>query len=228
MPIFDNEQDLVEHVDHNICSSLNNSSQQFDCYWIKNDDNTNLSSFPCTIYRNNFNSIFDNIEISNPNLEEQDDDNKYSYLFNPQVDQDSKSMGTVEQYSKYHVVCVGGTFDRLHLGHKILLTQTLLLFKNDDPNCEKRREIEIGVSVENLLKNKKYKELIQSFEVRRDRVLKCMKEINPKLNPKFVNVSFRLIECPRLEEFTLKFHRSLNCTSHGDQSQQIQNYKYWL
>ncbi|KAG2393984.1 hypothetical protein C9374_003748 [Naegleria lovaniensis] len=192
MPTFDNDKDLIDHVNHSICS-LNNISQQFDCYWIKRDyEHKNHSSISCSIYRNNFDSIFETIEILNAE-EDKNHDDKYSYLFNEQGDQDSKSLGTIEQYAKYHVVCVGGTFDRLHLGHKILLTQTLLLFNNNDSNCEKRREIEIGVSVDNLLKNKKYKELIQSFEVRRDKVLKCMKEINPALNLDFVNI-FELYE----------------------------------
>lgn len=57
----------------------------------------------------------------------------------------------------YDYVCLGGTFDRLHNGHKILLSIGGLLT---------RRELLVGVSSNEMLENKKLAPLILSFQSR--------------------------------------------------------------
>lgn len=59
--------------------------------------------------------------------------------------------------SLYDVVCVGGTFDRLHDGHKRLLESAML-------HCKER--LIIGVTTENMLHGKRLKEHLQSYEER--------------------------------------------------------------
>ncbi|CAG7964002.1 unnamed protein product [Penicillium nalgiovense] len=64
------------------------------------------------------------------------------------------------QYS----VVVGGTFDHLHVGHKLLLTAVALVLEPLDPGQEGR--LTIGVTGDALLVNKKYAEFLESWEER--------------------------------------------------------------
>ncbi|KAJ5812024.1 hypothetical protein N7474_008325 [Penicillium riverlandense] len=73
-----------------------------------------------------------------------------------------------QQASKpHHSVAVGGTFDHLHLGHKLLLTATALALEppgEADPNSI--RSLTIGVTGPALLVNKKYAEFLESYNER--------------------------------------------------------------
>lgn len=64
------------------------------------------------------------------------------------------------QYS----VVVGGTFDYLHVGHKLLLTAVALVLEPLDRGQEGR--LTIGVTGDALLVNKKYAEFLESWEER--------------------------------------------------------------
>ncbi|MCJ1251183.1 hypothetical protein MMC30_008414 [Trapelia coarctata] len=70
--------------------------------------------------------------------------------------------------SRYHYsVAVGGTFDHLHAGHKLLLTATALILEpatSSEP--QKERCLTIGITGDELLKNKRYAEVLESWEER--------------------------------------------------------------
>ncbi|MCJ1287454.1 hypothetical protein MMC26_006805 [Xylographa opegraphella] len=70
----------------------------------------------------------------------------------------------------YHVA-VGGTFDHLHAGHKLLLTATALILepvgnRKDSP----QRSLTIGITGDALLKNKKYPQVLETWDERQQAV----------------------------------------------------------
>ncbi|KAJ2549051.1 hypothetical protein EV175_004591, partial [Coemansia sp. RSA 1933] len=81
-------------------------------------------------------------------------------------------------WTSYPHVALGGTFDHLHVGHKILLTAGALAAT---------KRIVCGISVDTLLENKKYKEHMESYRVRELNVLlflrKVRKDIIFELSP---------------------------------------------
>lgn len=66
----------------------------------------------------------------------------------------------------YHTVALGGTFDYLHPGHKLLLHAAALLLniphKSSGPPCV----LIIGISADELLVNKKFASQLQSWDTR--------------------------------------------------------------
>lgn len=80
--------------------------------------------------------------------------------------------GTADFYDKYAVVAVGGTFDRLHAGHRLLLTAAAWA-------C--RDVLRIGITGDVLLQNKKYKHLIQSLEDRGAAAKDFALQVKPQL-----------------------------------------------
>ena len=79
----------------------------------------------------------------------------------------------IDKIFKYSKCCMGGTFDHMHLGHKILLTQACLLTRD---------VLYIGVSGDALLTKKAFREQMQSFEVRKQSVLEFISMLNPQQN----------------------------------------------
>lgn len=78
---------------------------------------------------------------------------------------------TQGQSASYDTVCLGGTFDHLHPGHKLLLAAAALLLKvplesDADNDGQKRCRYIIGVTGDALLKNKKFAEQMQSWDDR--------------------------------------------------------------
>jgi len=73
---------------------------------------------------------------------------------------------------KFDVGVLGGTFDRLHSGHKVMLTLAAMV---------SRKSLHIGISGEALLKKKKHGEYLQDFKMRKDRVLGFVSSVNPSL-----------------------------------------------
>ncbi|MCW1309262.1 MAG: pantetheine-phosphate adenylyltransferase [Candidatus Nanoarchaeia archaeon] len=74
----------------------------------------------------------------------------------------------------YKKVAVGGTWDRLHKGHDVILKKTFEIGEN----------IYIGVvASEELLKQKELKEIIEPYEKRVDNLLEYIRKLNP--NKKF-------------------------------------------
>jgi pantetheine-phosphate adenylyltransferase len=68
---------------------------------------------------------------------------------------------------KFKCVAVGGTFDRLHEGHKAMLCKA----------CEVGERVIIGVTTGKLLENKVRKELIYPYERRVDDIRKFLVSI---------------------------------------------------
>lgn len=86
------------------------------------------------------------------------------------------SLTTEEQSSRedidgYESVCLGGTFDHLHPGHKLLIHATVLLLKVPEKDSGKTCELIVGISGDELLTNKKYAEELQPWTERATNVL---------------------------------------------------------
>ncbi|KAG9474238.1 hypothetical protein GDO78_004512 [Eleutherodactylus coqui] len=77
-------------------------------------------------------------------------------------------------------VVVGGTFDRLHNAHKILLSVCCLLSE---------RRLLIGVADKELLDNKVLKELIQPYEKRVEELSQFLVDVKPSLGFDIVPIS---------------------------------------
>lgn len=83
---------------------------------------------------------------------------------------------TQSDFIKGHdTVCLGGTFDHLHPGHKLLLHATALLMKI--PDSSKQAILIVGISGDELLTNKKYAEVLQPWAVRANNVLQFLSTI---------------------------------------------------
>lgn len=67
----------------------------------------------------------------------------------------------------HHSVAVGGTFDHLHLGHKLLLTGVLLLASPTPFSTT--RKLTIGITGDALLVNKKYASALEPWTIRQAR-----------------------------------------------------------
>lgn len=60
-------------------------------------------------------------------------------------------------------IAVGGTFDHLHAGHKLLLTMTALLLNLHGKPIHSRRSLTIGITGDELLKKKQYIDQLQGW-----------------------------------------------------------------
>eukprot|EP01119_Soliformovum_irregulare_P023234 TRINITY_DN8095_c0_g1_i2.p1 TRINITY_DN8095_c0_g1~~TRINITY_DN8095_c0_g1_i2.p1 ORF type:complete len:184 (-),score=42.71 TRINITY_DN8095_c0_g1_i2:103-624(-) len=81
---------------------------------------------------------------------------------------------------RYNKVACGGTFDRLHRGHEVLLEKAASIAE---------RELIIGVTGDVLLKNKKYAEIIQPFPKRKENILQFLKGYKDSVNYRVVELS---------------------------------------
>lgn len=80
-------------------------------------------------------------------------------------------MGEMNRNAPYEVVAVGGTFDRLHAGHRLLLSVAAW-------SCS--GHLRIGVTGPKLLEHKQWKEWIEPYELRVAHVLDFVKSIRPR------------------------------------------------
>lgn len=72
---------------------------------------------------------------------------------------------------KHNVVAVGGTFDHIHAGHKLLLSATALLLQPATTSSRSPRRLIVGITGDELLKNKKYAEYLKSWKERQQDVI---------------------------------------------------------
>jgi phosphopantetheine adenylyltransferase len=77
----------------------------------------------------------------------------------------------ISSFTCHNVVAVGGTFDHLHVGHKLLLTATALLLQPASRVSTTGRRLIVGITGDELLKNKKYAEYMKSWKQRQDDVV---------------------------------------------------------
>ena len=68
----------------------------------------------------------------------------------------------------YNLIGLGGTFDHLHKGHKLLI-KTALEFSN---------KIIIGLTIDTLLINKKYVSTIENYEIRKKKIIEFIEDIS--------------------------------------------------
>lgn len=80
----------------------------------------------------------------------------------------------------YHSVAVGGTFDKLHSGHKLLLSYAALYAAD---------KLRVGIADDALLSKKKFKDCIQSNEERMDLVTQFLKCIRQDLELQVVTIT---------------------------------------
>ncbi|XP_055529944.1 bifunctional coenzyme A synthase [Wyeomyia smithii] len=90
------------------------------------------------------------------------------------------ATGLCEPTKTFKNVVLGGTFDRLHAGHKVLLTQAVLL-------AEER--LVVGVTDDNMIKSKKLWELILPVEQRIKEVRHFLEDIDSTLRYEVVPIS---------------------------------------
>ncbi|KAL1641497.1 hypothetical protein SLS58_006002 [Diplodia intermedia] len=89
---------------------------------------------------------------------------------------------TLDEARRHISVAVGGTFDHLHIGHKLLLTMTAFAVEPAASVEGSKRAITIGITGDELLKNKKYAEYLESWDARQQRVfefLHCIIDFAP-------------------------------------------------
>jgi phosphopantetheine adenylyltransferase len=90
---------------------------------------------------------------------------------NERDEEDNEEPNVTKGYSS---VCLGGTFDHLHVGHKLLLHATALLIAFSG---EKTRELIIGISGDALLVKKQYAEELQPWTSRARSVISFLSTI---------------------------------------------------
>jgi phosphopantetheine adenylyltransferase len=80
----------------------------------------------------------------------------------------SRSTASQPTGQRHYNSVVGGTFDHLHIGHKLLLTMTL--FAADQATSKQPRSSIIGITGDELLKNKKHMSVLESWSDRQKAV----------------------------------------------------------
>ncbi|KAL6716534.1 hypothetical protein ACLMJK_006101 [Lecanora helva] len=70
---------------------------------------------------------------------------------------------------RHRSVAVGGTFDHLHAGHKLLLTMAALML-DADPVQSRETVLTVGITGDELLQNKKYRDQLEDFYKRQSAI----------------------------------------------------------
>ncbi|KAI5458233.1 hypothetical protein BGZ63DRAFT_392956 [Mariannaea sp. PMI_226] len=84
---------------------------------------------------------------------------------------DTSDVSPTDDAKLGKVTCLGGTFDHLHPGHKLLLHATALLLEVPEKDSGDACTLIVGISGDELLVKKKYAEELQSWDERARSVL---------------------------------------------------------
>ncbi|XP_059478209.1 bifunctional coenzyme A synthase [Neocloeon triangulifer] len=122
------------------------------------------------------NSSLESFRCSKEKLELSLDDHPLSAKF-LKLANEATSLETDKQFA--HVV-LGGTFDRLHIGHKELLSQAIIRCK---------RKLTVGVTDANMLSSKILNELIEPCDVRIEKVKEFLMDVDNTLEYAVVPIS---------------------------------------
>ena len=97
----------------------------------------------------------------------------------------SSPRNTLQESSshRHRSVAVGGTFDHLHAGHKLLLTMTALVL---DPSSVQGACLTVGITGDELLKNKNFKEELEDFHDRQVAVQEFLLGILGLISPSHI------------------------------------------
>lgn len=87
-------------------------------------------------------------------------------------DAPGSAADTKDSYLQFKNVAVGGTFDRLHAGHRLLLAATALV---------STERIFIGITSDKLLANKRNKELLETYDKREAAAVAYMHRVHPRV-----------------------------------------------
>lgn len=74
-------------------------------------------------------------------------------------------------------IAVGGTWDHIHVGHKLLLTMFAFLLYTNHAGLTSQQVLTIGITGDELLKNKKHPELLESWQDRQRSVYQFLKAL---------------------------------------------------
>lgn len=96
---------------------------------------------------------------------EDNTDQTTSSRANPAQDSATTSINKPNE-NPHHHVAVGGTFDHIHIGHKLLLTMTIFAVDEPPTNSTQEFTATIGITGDQLLKQKKYGDFLESWEER--------------------------------------------------------------
>jgi phosphopantetheine adenylyltransferase len=85
---------------------------------------------------------------------------------------DTAPAGTSTVSINHFSVAVGGTFDHLHIGHKLLLTMFAFVLGRRHPSTPATTPsvLTVGITGDALLKNKKFSEYLESWKARQESV----------------------------------------------------------
>lgn len=91
---------------------------------------------------------------------------QWQHTFGHEADSDPSRL------KQFDCVAVGGTWDHMHPGHRLMLTMAAIIAKT---------KVIIGVTGQELLVNKKYRAALQSIEVRERSATSFVKMLRPDL-----------------------------------------------
>jgi len=111
---------------------------------------------------------------------------------------ETQPASMVAQHQNHFSIAVGGTWDHLHIGHKLLLTMFAFVLAGNSEGENNSRCLTIGVTGDELLRNKKYAELVESWEDRQSSVsafLRAIMDFRPQVDAK-IETTEMFERCP--------------------------------